>query len=183
MPPMELLRISLPAPGGRLRHAAARLVHAAALAAMWSFLWLSPVAVALISRRMRPLLHYLGTMQQCARMLRAMHSRGVIYRNALRKLQGERRGVHRIEGECTHCGRCCIDRQCVFLDWRDGGEKSACTIYGSRFFRWTSCGEYPITGEDIAVYACPSFRAVPASSPRVIPLRLEPARSEPCNVE
>jgi hypothetical protein len=174
MPPMELLRLSMPAPaGGRWRHAAAWLMHGAALGGMWVFVWLSPLAVALISRRWQPLQRYVATVRQCARMLGAMHTRGVIYRNALRKLQGDAYRAPHIEGECTHCGRCCIDRQCVFLDWRDGGETSSCTIYGSRFFRWTSCGEYPITGEDIAVYACPSFRAVPAGTQRVIPIRAE----------
>jgi hypothetical protein len=145
------------------------------LAGMWLGWWLSPLVIGVIQGSVTPVKRYGRTMMQCARMMRAMARKDVIYRNALRKLSGEASRQEQVEGECTHCGRCCIDHQCVFLTMHDSGDgqapRSACNIYGSRFFRWTSCGLYPVTGADIAAYDCPSFVSRPVGSFRTIPIR------------
>ena len=65
-----------------------------------------------------------------------------------------------IVGGCTHCGNCCLHRQCVFLDWSAEGH-SRCRIYGRPFWRLLACGRYPESAMDIELYACPSFAAVP----------------------
>jgi hypothetical protein len=135
---------------------------------------LSPVAIALIQGSVTPLRRYGANLAQCARMLRAMARKDVVFRNACRTLMPETVRQEQIEGQCTHCGRCCIDHQCVFLVMHDAGDgqapRSACSIYGSRFFRFTSCGEYPVTGADIAAYDCPSFVSKPVGSFRAIPI-------------
>ena len=77
-----------------------------------------------------------------------------------------------IVGGCTHCGNCCLHRQCVFLDWSVEGH-SRCRIYGRGFWRLLACGRYPESALDIGLYACPSFAAVPRSGPsrsRTIPI-------------
>jgi hypothetical protein len=155
-------------------HAAARAAQALALTGLWLGWLLSPLAIAWIQGRVTPLRRYGKTLAQCARMLKAMARKDVVYRNALRKLQPAVARQEQIEGQCTHCGRCCIDHQCVFLVMHDAGDgqapRSACSIYGSRFFRFTSCGEYPVTGADIAAYDCPSFVSKPVGSFRAIPI-------------
>jgi hypothetical protein len=155
--------------------ALARLTQWLVLAGLWLGWPLSPWAIAAILGNVLPIRHYRASLVQCARMVRAMARKDVIYRNAFRKLHGAVVLREQIEGECTHCGRCCIDHQCVFLTMHDSGDgqapRSQCNIYGSRFFRWTSCGLYPVTGADIAAYDCPSFVSRPAGSFRTIPIQ------------
>ncbi len=132
---------------------------------------LLPLAATLASADPGYLRRYGGTMRICAHMLRAMARKRVIGRNLRRILHGSV-DSGRIEGHCVHCGNCCIDRKCVFVRV-DANGRSSCSIYGSRTFAALSCGQYPINAADIAVYACPTFRALPAQGGgrRVIPIR------------
>ena len=132
---------------------------------------LLPLATSLVSADPGYLRRYGGTMRTCAHMLRAMARKRVIGRNLHRILRGSV-DSERIEGHCVHCGNCCIDRKCVFVRVDTSG-RSSCSIYGSRTFAALSCGQYPINAADIAVYACPTFRASPAQGGgrRVIPIR------------
>ena len=152
-----------------LLEALARLVQAAAQIGLWIAWPLTPIGVALVRRDAGVLRRYFGTLRRCARMIRAMGAHDVVRRNTLRKLRGGDESGRAIVGSCTHCGRCCIDGECVFLVWR-ADRTSACSVYGTRFFRWTSCGEYPMRADDIAQYRCPSFRVTPAPR-RIIPIR------------
>jgi hypothetical protein len=138
---------------------------------------ISPLTSWIISGNFAYMRDYVGTIRRSARMLAAIWDSRVMARNFTRMLEGGP-ARHRIEGSCTHCGQCCIDKTCVFLDMSPGpnGEaRSACSIYGNWFFRtWLTCDEYPINAEDIEVYACPSFRAVPVQGlegRRVIPIQ------------
>jgi hypothetical protein len=77
-----------------------------------------------------------------------------------------------IVGACTHCGNCCLNRSCLFLDFDDGG-RSRCRIYASRFWGLLNCSRYPESRNDIELYRCTSFTAVPgpdAPRHRVIPV-------------
>lgn len=67
-----------------------------------------------------------------------------------------------VVGQCTHCGNCCLHRRCIFLDWHEGGV-SRCRIYHRRFWKMLACGRYPESRLQIALYACPSFRAAPVA--------------------
>jgi hypothetical protein len=173
---MQPTNVAFDQPSPRLwPPAAARAAQWLVLAGLWLGWLLSPLVIGFIQGSATPVKRYGRTLAQCARMMLAMARKDVIYRNALRKLSGEAGRQEQVEGECTHCGRCCIDHQCVFLTMHDSGDgqapRSACNIYGSRFFRWTSCGLYPIAGADIAAYDCPSFVSRPAGSFRTIPIR------------
>jgi len=128
---------------------------------------LAPLVCALIARDHRYLLRYASTFTQSARMLREMLRVHVVSRMVMRRLS--RRShvtvrptdsrAERIVGECTHCGKCCINKSCVYLQVGDNGE-SRCGIYKTWFWQRLTCGDYPISGEEIDVYACPSFRAI-----------------------
>lgn len=74
----------------------------------------------------------------------------------------ERPKSRKIVGSCTNCGRCCLNKKCIFLDWTEAGE-SRCRIYGSAFWNGLACGRYPEDQFDIDLYECPSFYSVPAN--------------------
>ena len=104
-----------------------------------------------------PLMCSLARSAQCVKALRRTR---VISRNLQRKSSASGQQTESIQGSCTHCGLCCVDRSCVFLEWNDG-VTSQCSIYDNWFWRLTSCGSYPIDGQSISVYGCPSFKAIP----------------------
>jgi hypothetical protein len=133
-----------------------QLVEALALTGMALLLPLAPLTCALLSGR----LHYRVTVMRSAHYLRALGNARVMSRNLRRKLSPHAFTAESIEGSCTHCGRCCVNRSCVFLGWRDDGG-SHCTIYNNWFWKLTSCGSYPIDSQSIETYSCPSFKAVP----------------------
>ncbi|MFN0162451.1 MAG: hypothetical protein ACKVQQ_14560 [Burkholderiales bacterium] len=149
----------------------ARIAEDAVLATMAVLLPISPVVSALLALDAGYLRRFGDTLCRCARMLVAMRAKRVVARRIERAL-GRSRQAQKIEGECVHCGACCIDRACVFLRF-DAAGNSSCAIHGSAFFRTLSCASYPVTGDEIALYGCPSFRVASAvASPRkVIPIR------------
>lgn len=131
------------------------------ISAMALLLPLSPVACAVLSGRLIYLRQYGHSIGKSARMLEALWRTHVIARNMQRKLtHSSLTTPESIQGSCTHCGRCCVDRACVFLQWTDEGH-SRCSIYNNWFWKMTTCGSYPVDAHSIDVYGCPSFKAVP----------------------
>jgi hypothetical protein len=137
-----------------------RLAEIIALGIMAVLLPLSPLASTLLSGDTGYLRRYLRTLKTCTHMLGALWRTHVVARNTDRVLNGSKLPPQRIEGACTHCGRCCVNRSCVFLRWNASGQ-SQCSIYNNWFWKLTSCGSYPVDGHSIEVYQCPSFKAVP----------------------
>jgi hypothetical protein len=135
-----------------------RLVEALALTALAVLLPLAPLTCTAISGRWHYVRRYRHTLTQSARHVCALAQARVVSRNLRRKLVLQRSET--IQGSCTHCGRCCVNRSCVFLDWHDDGT-SQCAIYNNWFWKMTSCGGYPLDAQSIATYSCPSFKAVP----------------------
>jgi hypothetical protein len=152
-----------------------RVVQRAVLAPLWLGLPLAPIACWLLSGQWHFMRHYAASVRQCARMLHAMREADVIARNLLRSRWwlGSLGEPQKVEGQCTHCGNCCVHHTCVFLHMDEAGH-SSCGIYGNWFFKRLACGQYPVDALDIAVYACPSFKALPrptGSTQRVIPIK------------
>ncbi len=144
-------------------------VETIALSLMWLMLPLSPLIASVIARDLSYLRDFRGTMRQSARHLHAMGRAQVIARRFYNEKRAAEQNIsHRIEGECTHCGQCCLYRQCVFLDRTEDGRPS-CRIYGNWFFGFLTCAEYPMTKDDIELYECPSFRAVPRAESLSLP--------------
>ncbi len=132
-------------------------------AAMGLLLPIAPFVAALIARDWRYAVRYPQTLLRSAG-----HLRGQVRSAAASRYRAHARArlppPERITGACTHCGNCCLDRRCVFLDWSPEGE-SRCRIYGTAFWKRLACGRYPENGMDIDLYACPSFRAGPSGPP------------------
>lgn len=151
------------------------------LSSMAMLLPASPIACAVLSGRTRFLWQYPDSIKRSAQSLRALYRADVIARNLERFLQAwlglQAPAQHRVQGDCTHCGKCCLDSACVFLEWTEGGPgatQSRCSIHNNWFWKLTSCGTYPIDAPSIAVYDCQSFKAIPV---RV--LHSEPTHSCP----
>ncbi len=122
---------------------------------------LSPLVIWLISGKRQYLADYRSTVARCARMVPALWRAQVIERNLQRLLTPQAAlPAQAIAGNCTHCGRCCVDRTCVFLGWTGDGQ-SRCSIHNKWFWKMTSCGIYPVDAHSIDTYACPSFKAIP----------------------
>lgn len=142
-------------------HALGRVVETILLSIIWIGLPVAPVIVCILAGDLSYLRNYRQTMRRIARQLQAMARAEVIARRFYNeKRAAEQSTSWKIEGECSHCGECCLFQTCVFLD-RDDEGRSRCRIYGNWFFRQLTCAEYPMTKDDIELYACPSFRAEP----------------------
>jgi hypothetical protein len=137
----------------------ARAGEAMILAFMGIGLPLSPLVSAVLAGDAGYLRAYRSTLARCVRMWVALGRKHVIARH----LELRTPAPERIDGHCTHCGNCCIDRACVYLRF-DAASRSSCAIYGGRLFRALSCGRYPLSGRDIDLYACPTFRSIPIKS-------------------
>lgn len=140
------------------------LVQAFCLTLIALLLPAAPIACAALSGRSHYFRQYRATVRRSAKSVRALYRADVIARNLERLLQQflmlQAPASTAVQGDCTHCGQCCLDRSCVFLDWTDDG-LSRCSIHNNWFWKLTSCGTYPIDAQSIAVYDCPSFKAIP----------------------
>ncbi len=142
----------------------AQVIQGIVVAAMALGLPLAPFVCALLAGDVRYLRRYVETMRRCARMTREMARADVLARRIVLELSPREASVaQQVTGECTHCGRCCIHQSCVYLE-HDPAGNSRCAIYNNWFWRQTSCGSYPISAQEIAVYDCPSFSAVPMAA-------------------
>jgi hypothetical protein len=120
----------------------------------------SPIACVVLSGRLRFLHDYRRTVSKSSQYVKALKRTGVISRNIQRKLSASTEAKEIIEGSCTHCGLCCVDRSCVFLEVNDANI-SKCMVYNNWFWKLTSCGSYPIDSQSIEVYGCPTYKAIP----------------------
>jgi hypothetical protein len=140
--------------------ALANALELALVAGMWLLLPLWPFAVAAVNGDRGCVRRYGATLRRMVRHIRAQHrSRSIARMLAHRLAREDRADAERPSGACTHCGRCCLERECIFLAY-DGEGRSSCRIYGGRLWRLSTCGEYPSNGQDIALYRCPSFHVV-----------------------
>jgi hypothetical protein len=157
------IRPAAPPSGAAAELAVRALAHALELAligGMWLLLPLWPFAVAALTGERGCVRRYGATLRRMVRHIRAQYrSRSIARMLAHRLGRTDRRDAERPGGACSHCGRCCLERDCVFLEL-DGEGRSSCRIYGGRLWRLTSCGDYPRNGRDIALYRCPSFHVV-----------------------
>lgn len=68
--------------------------------------------------------------------------------------QAERIKLRR--GACTRCGKCCNQLGCIFLD-KDEQDNMICSVYGTTFWYYGTCGRYPLSQKDVDDHACPGF--------------------------
>jgi hypothetical protein len=127
----------------------------------------APALATLLFWRKRYMLDYGGTMRNAHRHIRAMQAGPALH--YFQDVAGRERKVpEHIEGECTQCGNCCMNHQCMFLEPAGPG-RFQCGIYHSPLRRASNCGSFPLHGHDIARYQCPGY-VVAGGAHRVIPI-------------
>jgi hypothetical protein len=140
-----------------------RPIELLVLGAMFVGLPLAPLLMAALSGRLADATEYRRSCRLAFRHLTEMRRSGAVSRYVRWRARGGRASRlepdERIEGSCTHCGQCCTNKSCVFVRF-DALGRSSCRIYDTAFWRWLSCGNYPVSREDIEVYRCPSFRVI-----------------------
>ncbi len=176
----RLLRLPLVGRGARVGDPAARALAIAArgielvvLAFGWLVLPVWPFVAAAITRDASYLRRYPGSLIAVVRHIAATWRAHAIERVVMRRFgPSNPTRAASISGECTHCGNCCLYRSCIFLSLDTEG-RSSCRIYGGSVWEALPCGDYPLDGQDIALYRCPSFAAVPSpalADAKVIPI-------------
>lgn len=150
----------------------ARGLEYSATGLMFALLPLGPFVASAIARDASYARRYKATLIRGAAHARAMLRDRAISRYLLRRRRSAGAPREHIVGACTHCGNCCLNRSCLFLDF-DAGGLSRCRIYGSRFWGLLNCSRYPESRNDIELYRCASFTALAAPDAprhRVIPV-------------
>lgn len=132
---------------------------------------LSPLLLSLLTGKGRFVRNYYRTITRLLITLDAMRERRSVerYVQSLLLVSRAPQAKKKIGGFCSHCGNCCLDRRCLFLE-KGKENQYFCGIFGTTLRRLTSCGAYPINQEDIDLYACPTYYVIgPASAaPRPI---------------
>lgn len=137
--------------------AAAHALEATAFGAIWLLLPVWPAVAAALTRDGDDLRRYGATLGRVTRHIRAQWRSHSLARMLVQRLTPPvLRRPQRVYGSCTHCGRCCLDRACLFLAF-DAEGRSSCRIYGGRLWKSLTCAQYPGSAEDITLYGCPSF--------------------------
>ena len=148
-----------------------RPIELLVIGTMFIGLPMAPLLMAALSGRLADAIEYRRSLRLAFRHLTEMQRSGSASRYIRWRASGRQPSRlepdERIEGTCTHCGQCCTNKACVFVQF-DALGRSSCRIYDTAFWRWLSCGSYPVSREDIEVYRCPSFRVI----------RIQPATGE-----
>ena len=120
-----------------------------------AFMWVMPIFFAIIFIKPQFVLNYKETL----RKLRIHHtalSQGPVKRYVETFFKARINQTTHISGECTQCGNCCLNKQCVFLEPIED-DKFQCGVYNSPFRKLSNCGAFPISSEDIERYECPGY--------------------------
>jgi hypothetical protein len=149
----------------------ARAVELLGIAAAYATLPIWPLVAGAVARDFSYVRRYPAMLLQVNRHIRGILRGRSVSRFVTQKLFPEPARPEQISGACSHCGNCCLYRGCLFLAY-DAEGRSSCRIYGSRLWNLLACGDYPASGRDISLYACPSFLATPpaAQKPLVVPI-------------
>lgn len=118
-------------------------------------LYVMPFLMGLIFFKPKYLFHYQSTLKRLRLHHQAL-SQGPVRRYIESFFAVRLNQSQDITGSCTQCGNCCLNQQCVFLEKNSDG-KFLCGIYTSPFRKFSNCGAFPISAEDIARYDCPSY--------------------------
>ncbi len=140
-----------------------RPIELLVIGTMFIGLPMAPLLMAALSGRLADAIEYRRSLRLAFRHLTEMQRSGSASRYIRWRASGRQPSRlepdERIEGACTHCGQCCTNKSCVFVQF-DALGHSSCRIYDTAFWRWLSCGTYPVSREDIEVYRCPSFKVI-----------------------
>ena len=118
-----------------------------------------PFIFSLIFLKTKYILNYRDTLQKLRIHHKAL-SQGPVKRYVESFFSVRLNQSDQITGSCTQCGNCCLDKKCVFLEPLTDG-KFECGVYNSPFRRFSNCGTFPISEEDIVRYDCPGYILTP----------------------
>lgn len=118
-----------------------------------------PLLISLLTGNRRYLRNYYQTITKLLDTFDALREHRSLERYVQGRFAGSTPAQRKIGGSCSHCGRCCLNRRCLFLE-REGEDKYFCGIFGSKLRELTSCAAYPINAQDIDLYACPSYYVI-----------------------
>ena len=119
---------------------------------------LLPVVIALLFWKKEYLFNYKNTLAKMKVHVSAI-SQGPIQHYFENILRFSKDVSEPIQGYCSQCGNCCLNRQCVFLE-QSGADKYLCGIYSSPLRKFSNCSSFPINGNDIERYQCPTFQVI-----------------------
>jgi len=151
----------------------ARAVELIVLGGGYLLLPLWPFIAGALARDWRYVTRYAQSILVVIAHIRASYRTHALARHLVRNLVP--RGAARPVGSCTHCGNCCLEKSCIFVEFDPAGH-SSCRIYGTRLWKLLACGEYPVDAQDIELYACPSFSVPPGpAKAKVVVIHPAPA--------
>ena len=127
----------------------------AVLGGLYLLLPLLPLLASLVYQRRRYVLEYWTTLKKMVIHLQALSEGPVLH--YFQDVAGRHSEVAvDMLGSCTQCGNCCLDKRCVFLE-KVADDKYQCGVYTSAMRRFSNCGSFPISAQDIERYACPGY--------------------------
>ena len=118
-------------------------------------IWVMPLVMGIIFLKPKFVINYKDSLKK----LRAHHSalsKGPVKRYIESLFKTRLNQSNQITGSCTQCGNCCLNQQCFFLEPIEDG-KFQCGVYNSLFRKFSNCGAFPISNEDIQRYECPGY--------------------------
>jgi hypothetical protein len=118
-------------------------------------IWLMPLVMGVVFLKPKFVINY----KESLRKLRIHHnalSQGPVKRYIESLYKSRLNQSDQISGSCTQCGNCCLNQQCFFLEPMADG-KFQCGVYNSLFRKFSNCGAFPISSEDIQRYECPGY--------------------------
>lgn len=138
-----------------LRQHLARPLAFACLGLMVLFLPLLPLLASLAYGRRKYALDYWQTLKRMRIHVQALSEGPILH--YFRDVAGRQPAVPAsIQGACTQCGNCCLDRRCAFLE-KTADDRYLCGIYEAPLRRYSNCGSFPLSAHDIERYACPGY--------------------------
>jgi hypothetical protein len=118
-------------------------------------IWVMPLVMGIIFLKPKFVINYKDSLKK----LRTHHSalsKGPVKRYIESLFKTRLNQSNQITGTCTQCGNCCLNQQCFFLEPIEDG-KFQCGVYNSLFRKFSNCGAFPISNEDIQRYECPGY--------------------------
>lgn len=153
----------------------ARATELLALAGGFLLLPLWPLVAGALARDWRYLSRYPHSVLAAVAHMRAGYRTHALARHLVRTVAPRR--SEKPVGRCTHCGNCCLQKSCIFVEF-DAAGHSSCRIYGTRLWKLLACGEYPVDAQDIELYACPSF-SIPSGQSKAKVIMIHPVAGVP----
>jgi hypothetical protein len=153
----------------------ARAAELLVLATGYLLLPVWPLIVGALARDRRYVTRYRSSIRAATVHMRASYRTHAFARHLVRNLAP--RSSARPVGYCTHCGNCCLQKSCIFVEFNAAGH-SSCRIYGTRLWKLLACGKYPVDAQDIELYACPSF-SIPSGQSKANVILIHPVAGVP----